>query len=231
MPILKYIVSVVMGGIVLISHASATEFRYRVHLKGVAGVASAPAAIPETPEVGLSSIPDAPEGAGLAGGGWKLAWEANKNNLGPSDSKVWRSEIAPLLGDVSEVMIAYINPATRVLTWPHMFAMPASWRTTHPLVSLNTDIDITVTDLAHNVASAGILRYGTGDFGGATCASSWNSSTSYGRVCVMNSPNGQAPFYTGFAYDPTSLDQCSFSAGNYNNSACSDTVRFVIYVR
>lgn len=206
--------------------ANADTFLFKQFVKGIsvnAGIASAPEPTPPEP-----TNPPAPEAEGLAGGGWRLAWEADKLNVTQSDAKVWRPAIAAELAVATEAMVAYVDTTTRELSNPHMFAFPSDWRSTHPLAAPNLDAVVTVTNLSTGQSGAGTLRYGTGDWSGSFCSSSWVAG-GYGRFCINGA--GSAPFYSGFHYAANSSDQCSVSNAAYNNNGCTPTQRFVIYVR
>jgi hypothetical protein len=152
--------------------------------------------------------------------------------LGGPDSVVSRS---------SEMMFAFTNPATGALVNAWKFATPDDLRYRHTMAGVGSNAcfytNLFATRIADGVVATQSLRYGTGSFSSA-CDS--GCTTLYGAICLKSSPTpGTAggtldfPYYNGFAFTDAAnpVDMCSTSSGSWNDTPCSATRRFAIFVR
>jgi len=157
------------------------------------------------------------------GGGWTLVYVA------PSPSEI---NIAPvydvsspeLFNSATEALVAY-RDSNNISTTPFAsFALPANWKSAHPLTYNQEDEGASVSvDGASPQATT--LRYGYHTFS-QNCDNPWGTGQ-WGRLCFQGTAG---PFYNGFA---TSFqDFCTSSNLPFNvGQPCSSSRIFTIAVR
>lgn len=156
------------------------------------------------------------------GGGWTVVFFPQTTNL--SAAAAYTSSSPRLLADAQKVLIAFRDEAQVTVGSFASFDMPSAWRTETPFNMAGTDLPTSVS-VNGAAPTTAMVRYGSSNFGNR-CQDAWNTSSSLGRVCVMNTG---APYFNSFR---TGLnDNCGDSYGNWNSMPCSMGRRFSIAVR
>ena len=171
------------------------------------------------------------------GGGWTRVFLADNNNYNAIDTSYFDglSGGSSLISESYEMMLAFTNPSTGVLTNAWSFPTPMSVHSLSPLAVeachyVVTDVKQISSGTVHDSMT---IRMGHGSFG-TQCDQS--CSGTYGQICLKSnsiegSPGGFSdfPHYNRFAN--TGADNCSESSQSYNATACSNTRRFAVFVR
>jgi hypothetical protein len=174
------------------------------------------------------------------GGGWTEVFLASTDNYNSTSIGYTTSNASTIVSSATEMLFAYTNPSTHVLTNPWKFSpIPAAFNSTTPMSTgsgtAGADYStVNATEITTSTThSSYTLRSGSASFSGA-CDDAVTST--WGQICLKSNSTqggggGVANFPHFTSYATATSDHCSLSNQNYTTTACSSTRRFVIYVK
>jgi hypothetical protein len=170
------------------------------------------------------------------GGGWTRVFESFGNFDGTAQ---YFAGTLPAVAGSSEMMFAFVDTSTLVLSSAWKFQTPDAFKMKSPMEfplqmgNCNYEL-IVATRLSDNVSTMQKLRFGAGDIAGTQCDQGCTAG-SFGQICLKSdltegAAGGFGDFPSFAFYESQGADYCNTS-DIVEVVPCSPSRQFVIFVR